>query len=112
MKYCDSISWIGGEGIQSRYHIGQGEENKRQLQVGFSWHKIEESIVSYGSFHIVIFYMYVGGNGDNWICVIMTKGMVHLKMFVVQGLYNEKYYAIFVCSCISLSGPLSMLKEP
>jgi hypothetical protein len=35
MKDCDSISWIGGEGFPSRYHIGQGEERAEVATCGF-----------------------------------------------------------------------------
>jgi hypothetical protein len=37
---------------------------------------------------------------------------VHLKKCVVQGSYDIVYFDKFVCSCISLSGPFSLLREP
>jgi hypothetical protein len=35
VKDCDSIAWIGGEGISSRDHIGQGEERAKVAAGGF-----------------------------------------------------------------------------
>jgi hypothetical protein len=37
---------------------------------------------------------------------------VYLKNHVVKGLYDKVDLVRFVCSCISLSGPFSLLRGP
>jgi hypothetical protein len=47
--------------------------------------------------------MYVG---------LLKESCVHLKKHATQGSYDITYLARFVCSCFSLSGPFSLLREP
>jgi hypothetical protein len=42
----------------------------------------------------------------------LKERCIHLKNHARYGSYNKKNFARFVCSCISLSGPLSLLREP
>jgi len=39
MKYCDSISSIGGEGIPSRDHTREGEQRAEETTCGFKMTK-------------------------------------------------------------------------
>jgi hypothetical protein len=55
----------------------------------------------------------VGFNGDMHIYVgFLKKGCVHLEKHAISGSYSGSNFVKFVCSCISLSGPLSLLREP
>jgi hypothetical protein len=57
--------------------------------------------------------MYVGASGDTRVYTCVTKGSrLHLEKHVVEGSYAKANCVRFVCSCISLSGPLSELREP
>jgi hypothetical protein len=42
----------------------------------------------------------------------LKANCVHLKKDVVQGPYDIVDLTRFVCNCISLSGPFSLLWEP
>jgi hypothetical protein len=114
MKDYDSRSRIGGEGFPSRDHTGQGEERIEAVAGGFQLTESREkcSIVN-GSCRTIFPYMYVGASGDMRVYASVTKGRcVHLKNRVVQGSYSGIDCTRFVCSCMSLNGPLSLLQEP
>jgi hypothetical protein len=109
MKDRDSRSWIVGEGIPARDHTSQGEERVEATTSGF------QLIEARGKGSVVrrFPYVYVGASGDRRIYANEQKERcVFLKKHVVSGLYSRSNFARFVCSCIIVSGPLSLLREP
>jgi hypothetical protein len=82
--------------------------------VGFSQRKPQESVTLYESFPYIVLHtctwvsvetvMYIHG---------FSEGKSHTPQKACSsGSYNRSDFARFVCSCISLSGPLSLLRSP
>jgi hypothetical protein len=113
MKDCDSRrSWIGGEGLPSKDQVKEKRE-QRKSQVGFHRAKPQERVESYGVCHTILEVVYVDFNGYRRVYVgLLKKRHIHLEKYVKSRLYNRADFARFVSSCISLSGPLSLLREP
>ena len=71
-----------------------------------------ERVVSYVVFCIVLEVVYTGFSGDRCIYASLLKERrAHLEKHARFGSYNRADFSRFVCSCISLSGPLSLLRE-
>jgi hypothetical protein len=100
--------------------VGEGEckvkekREQRQPQVGFSRAKPQERVESYKVFRIVLEVMYMQVSVETgtytWVC--LRKGAYTSKSVPDLGHTTRSNFARFVCSCISLSGPLSLLRSP
>jgi hypothetical protein len=52
-------------------------------------------------------------NGDKHIYIgLLKERHIHIEIHAIFGSYNRENFSKFVCSCISLSGPFSLLWEP
>jgi len=81
--------------------------------VGFSRAKPQERVEPYRLFRTILEAVYMGFSGDKCVYAALLKERhVHLEKCVKSGLYNRTEFAKFLCNCISLSGPLSLLREP
>ena len=80
MKGYDSrISWIGGEGLQSKYQVKEKLE-QRYPQVCLSQAKPHERFTSYKVFHIVFMCLYTSHSGDRRVYVgVKKEKCIHLK---------------------------------
>jgi hypothetical protein len=55
----------------------------------------------------------MGFSGDRHIHMgLLKERCVHIENRDIFGLYNKECFFRFVCSYISLSGSLSLLREP
>jgi hypothetical protein len=69
--------------------------------------------VPYRGFRTIFMYVYTGASGDRCVYMGEMKGRhIYLENHIVPRSYNISYFSKFVCSIISLSGSLSLLREP
>jgi hypothetical protein len=81
--------------------------------MGLNRLKPQERVETYIFLHTVLEIMYMGFNRDMCVCTGLVKGRcIHLKRCVISRSYNKLDISRFVSSCVSLSGPLSVLWEP
>jgi hypothetical protein len=81
--------------------------------VVFSRENPQERVGSYKVCCRVLEFIYKGVSGDMHVYTGLLKEMcVHLGKHAISMPYNRETNSRFVCSCISLSEPLSLLQEP
>jgi hypothetical protein len=82
-------------------------------QVGFSRENPHETVASYISCCIVLEVVYTSVNLDRHVYArVLNERYAHLQNHDISRSYTRSDCVRFVCSYISLSGPLSILQEP